>query len=326
MEARVVQILKALSDESRLRILGVIRHEPLSVNELLSVLEMGQSRVSRHLKILADAGILERNREGSRIYYGLHPVFSHSDVISGILKSLGLNGTSRVNGEDPIGGMDPYLASEMKQDLERLARVLEDRKSISIQHFQLHGLEQDRQQRGYVDPDYYRRKIVEILPPESGTVVDLGSGTGELASMLIPHIERLICVDQSINMLDRARMVVDSENADFRIGSLEHLPLRDEEADTVIASMVLHHMPEPAIALREARRVLKKGGHLIISDLKHHGEEIMRSRFADFWLGFDPERLEELVAASGFEIVDDSEGTGAGSLTCLFIRAKAVKN
>lgn len=324
MDARVIQILKALSDESRLRILGVIKHEPLSVNELLTVLEMGQSRVSRHLKILADAGILERNREGSRIYYGLRPVFSNFDVISGILKSLGLSGGPPNNGEDPIGSMDPYLSAEMKQDLERLARVLEDRKSTSIQHFQLHGLEQDRQQRGFVDPDYYRRKIVEILPPESRTLVDLGSGTGELASMLIFHADRLICVDQSINMLDRAKSVVDSEKADFRIGSIEHLPMRDGEADTIIASMVLHHIPEPALALREARRVLKKGGYLIISDLMHHSEEIMRSRFADFWLGFDPERLKELVIASGFEFVDGSEGKGEGSLTCLFMKAKAA--
>ncbi len=323
MDARAIQILKALSDESRLRILGVLRHEPLNVNEILSVLEMGQSRVSRHLKILADAGLLERIREGSHIYYSLLPALSGgSGMISGILQSLGLlNGSPLQNrGEES----DAY-ARTVQRDQQRLGSLLESRKSAVVSHFQSGGLEQEKQQQGLVDADYYRKRVVELGSGVSGIVVDLGSGTGELAAMMTGEGRKLICVDQSPAMLDRSRVAVGSDQAEFRLGSLEHLPLRDGEADVVIASMVLHHIPDPIQALLEMRRVLRKGGILILADLVHHSEEVMRSKFADFWLGFERRRLKELVEKAFFEPGLSETGSGKGKLECIFMKAVAKR-
>lgn len=320
METRAVQILKALSEETRLRIVAVLRHEPLSVNELISVLEMGQSRVSRHLKILSDAGILEGSREGSRVYYGLRPDVSGTGIIYAILHALGLQGERRNAPENP--GENGYLPEEIQRDLARLENVILARRHQSLNHFQNHSLEMELQQSSYVDFEYYRSRILDLLPERPGIVLDLGSGGGELSALLARRSRGLICVDQSANMLQRANSLISEENVDFRIGTLEHLPLRDREADTVIASMVLHHLPDPMTALNEARRVLKTNGVLIVADLEHHNEEVMRNRFADFWLGFKESRLVDYLGAAGFSIEARESGKGDGKLNCLVFKAK----
>ena len=294
-----LEVFKALADESRLRILGALVREPLSVNELMEVLEMGQSRVSRHLKILALAGILESRRDGARVYYGLylHP----TRLVARILEAL------EQSGEKNQG------------DLKNLARVLEERKSESIDHFQKYGAEQDRRQAGLVDANFYRQEILSLLPASPGIAADLGSGSGELALMLRGRVESLICVDQSPNLLERVRRAI--PESDTRIGALEHLPLGDGEADTVIASMVFHHLPDPRQAIAEAFRILKPGGLLLVAELASHAREEMRVKFADFWLGFPRERLLEYLTDAGFDAKLSRGGRGRGELECMFLTA-----
>lgn len=307
---QVVQILKALGDETRLRILGVLKREPLSVNELLEVLSMGQSRVSRHLRILSDVGILEGSRAGSRIYYGFPADMERAGVLFGLLQSLGL-----------MGGSMLHLSEQGRGDLERLELVLEGRKRRALDHFETVGREQDRLQQGLLDVGYYRRRIVEFLAGSAGVTVDLGCGTGELAALLAGRVGRLICVDQSSNMLDAARATVGDASVEYRLGALEHLPLGDGEADVVVASMVLHHLPDPLVALRECARVLKRDGTLVLAELKRHEEEIMRTKFADFWLGFEAGRLRDFLRQAGFEIETRKYGKGEGKLDCMFLKA-----
>lgn len=303
-----VTLLKALSDETRLRIVGVLGREPLHVNELLEILSMGQSRVSRHLRILSDAGLVDGQREGTRIYYRISPEAKASDFLNGILKLLS-------------GGGDPAvsLPGEIRQDMARLGLIIKNRKRASLEHFEREGADQETLQQGLVDAAYYRRKIVALLPERPGVTVDLGCGSGELARLLAEHTNKLVCVDQSPNMLDLAREVCPL--ADFRIGSVEHLPLSESEADTVVSSMVLHHLPDPEGALREIARVLKPGGRLIIADLVSHNLEIMRTRLADFWLGFEPGLLYTMVENAGLTVEDEGRGNGEGELECVFIRA-----
>ncbi|MBI3394228.1 MAG: metalloregulator ArsR/SmtB family transcription factor [Spirochaetia bacterium] len=308
-QVEAVHVLKAIADESRLRIVAVLGREPLHVNELIEVLGMGQSRVSRHLRILSDARILEGDREGTRVYYRLTSRARESEFLSGIMSTLA----------NPAESREVALPSEILSDQKRLIRMIDARTIKSRQYFETEGADQEELQKDFVDAPYYRRKIVSLLPDPPGLTVDVGCGTGELAVILAEKTERLLCVDRSSTMLERAQERCPA--ADVRIGAVEHLPLSDGEADTLICSMVLHHMPDPRAALQEAARVIRPGGVLILADLATHEEEIMRSRLADFWLGFDPARLVADLEAAGFRVEDEDRGRGEGRLECLFLKA-----
>jgi len=329
MQRDLVNVLKALADETRLRIMAVLIQEPLSVNEVREILCLKQSRVSRHLKILERAGLLESHRAGTRIYYAVHAGIRESAELNALFQSIGLGfgyetaRTSRLALEF-MSERVFLMPDGMEDDHTRMADLLDSRKRDALDHFQRYGLDQDQLQQGLVDSRYYRERILEFLPEAPGRALDIGCGAGELASLLAGRVAALVCVDQSPNMLERARQAVDGPGVEFRIGSLEHLPLGDGEVQTVIASMVLHHIPEPAQALAEIRRVLAPGGSLVLAELDRHEEEVMRTRFADFWLGFSPRRLERSLAEAGFEVEGFESGKGAGELQCLFYRAQAV--
>jgi ubiquinone/menaquinone biosynthesis C-methylase UbiE/DNA-binding MarR family transcriptional regulator len=307
----LLKTLKAAGDETRLRILSLLESEPLSVGEILDVLAMGQSRISRHLKILSDAGILENRRAGNRVYYALNDQARKTPLLSELLRELGGLAASG-NGS----------ARQARADRARLSEVLDLRKKVSLDHFQKFGRDHDLRQKTYVDSDYYRGEIIKGLGKTRGPVLDLGCGTGELSAM-IARTSQVIGVDQSPRVLEAARGACPA--GEFRLGEIEHLPLRNEEAATVVASMVLHHLPEPMLGLREANRVLAKKGSLVVVDLKEHEEEAMQRDFADFWRGFSPKRLEQMIEDSGFDIVEKKSGRGAGKLTCLIYRATKVK-
>jgi len=309
-ESKILSVLKALSDETRLRIIRILGREPLHVSEILDVLRMGQSRISRHLRILAEAGILESRRDGARIYYGFSDEARSGGQMARILNAIETGNS--------LAGVDAFT----RDDLAHLDQVLLSRENEALEHFQKYGVSQDGRLAGLVDSAFYRKKILSMVPA-GGVVADAGCGTGELLKLLAQKAKRTIGVDQSENVLEKARL--SCPGTDFRIGRVEHLPLRDGETDTFIFSMVLHHLPDPVPALLEAHRVLKKEGTLVIAELAQHNHEEMRSRFADFWLGFEKTRLNEFLERAGFEMESSSAGKGEGTLGCLFLRARRVE-
>ncbi len=301
--------LKALADPSRIRIVRALSREPLHVSELLEVLAMGQSRVSRHLRILSDAGVLIWRRDGSRIYYGIHPELRGHPLLAA------------VNDEGASWGNS--LGSVLEEDRQRLQGILESRKARSRVHFDDFGARQDEDQREYVDAAYYRTRILELLPENAGCVLEPGCGAGALASMLVDRSSHLILVDQSRTMLSLARdRIGDKGKTEYRVGYMEHLPLADEEVDTVVLSMALHHSAEPGRVLNEAYRVLRPGGLLVVAELRQHSVEDMRRLFEDFWLGFEDDFLLSEIGLAGFEDADLCEGKGNGRLECLFISTR----
>jgi DNA-binding transcriptional ArsR family regulator len=293
----VLEILKALADPSRLRLLGVVLHGEFTVQELTRILAMGQSRVSRHLKILTDAGILSVKRQGTWGYY-------------------------RLNGKDPFfRDLWPALEKRLenlpegKGDLNRLFQVFEDRRGRSRDFFNQHARQWDILARQILPVAEYHGTLLEEVP-RCEVVVEIGVGTGILLHPLSLKAPKVVGVDHSPAMMEQALYRCRDEGlagVELRLGEMGHLPLKDREAGCVLLNMVLHHADQPLPVLKEINRILSPGGTLVIADLQRHEIEWVRERMADLWLGFERRELENWLAVAGFSLrrfraIDGSTG------------------
>ncbi len=282
----MLDFFKALADPTRLRLLMILQEGEFTVQELEEILQMGQSRVSRHLKILLQAGILQVHRQGTWGYY-------------------------RLAETGPLEALKPFLAasfhgsSEVQSDRSRQKEVLACRGERSHAFFERHGSGWDRQtDRPMPDPSY-REHLLGCLPP-SRCAVEIGVGSGILLQELARRLPMVIGVDHSATMLEAAQSTTrgrGKKGVDFRLGDMSHLPLRDNEVDLVIVDMVLHHAPSPVRVLAEIRRVLQPGGTLLLADLSAHEQEWMRSDLADQWLGFQWQDLQHWLQQAGLSEV-----------------------
>ncbi len=283
-----LHLFKALADESRLRILHVLNRFELNVNELVSLLDMGQSRVSRHLKILAEAGLLESRRDGLWIFYSAPRSGQRRDFINAVL---------------PFVGDAPVLEA----DLAMAAGVIDERAAKTRQFFNSVAEDWDRMSSEVLGGFDLEEAILRHMP-QSAVAVDLGCGTGNLAARLLEKAGQVIGVDGSARMLELARRRLSAEagRVSLRIGDLEHLPLRDGEADFACLNMVLHHLSDPVEALREVKRVMRPGGTLFLSDFDKHEHEAMRAEYGDRWLGFSAEAMRGFLHEAGFQVSAES--------------------
>jgi ArsR family transcriptional regulator len=309
-----LEVLKALSDETRIRIVYLLLYEPLHVTEILEILNMGQSRVSRHLKILQDANVLSAARDGARIYYGISPEFRLNPLYDAIIQLK----------EQPE---NPYWKEELnlffKQDQKRLLELLEKRKSDSISFFEKFGDLLELNQNQYVDSHYYRKKILDLLPKNVSLCVEPGCGTGWVSIELVHKVNKLICIDQSKSSLNKIKEKLDKDllnKIELIAAPMEEMPLSNQIADLVVLSMALHHTPNIGKVLGETYRILKDNGTLIIAELEHHNLEEMRKKFADFWLGFYIEDLKKELINLNYKNIEVYKGKGKGILNCIFIK------
>ena len=291
---RLVQIAKAMGDESRLRILRVLMSGAYNVAELTSILVMGQSRVSRHLKLLLDAGLTRVRREGTWAWYD-------SSAIS-------------TNGRDGLPAKALALLCDHDGDAPWLAGDESRRQACLEQRRQKNREFHDRGAPGWArlreepfgDSDLSARVLAAL--GDNRQVADLGCGPGVLLPAPVSHAQRVIGVDTSQAMLDQAvQTLADLEaglrgRIELRLGALEHLPLADGEVDAALMNMVLHHLAEPATVLREVKRILSAGGRLVICDLLRHDDEAMREDYGDLWLGFEEEGLRRSLSDAGFVV------------------------
>lgn len=279
--------LKALGDATRLRLVMILSQGELTVNELTEIAEMGQSRISRHLKILADAGLVAAQRQGTWRYY-------RSLVEQEPLRSFwGIIGSHR--GE--IAGH--------RQDLCRLQEVLERRRQASMKFFDRHACQWEALADRFLPLESWRPQVLECLP-EDGVLLDLGVGTGALLPTLCTGNRRVIGIDQSPAMLAEARNRVAAEGlkgqVELRLGEMAHLPLGDAGVDAALLHLTLHHAAHPRTIFGELQRVLRPGGALVLLDLQRHELEWAREELGDQWLGFAREDLESWLTAAGFNI------------------------
>lgn len=299
----LIATLKALADESRLRLVAVLTRGEFTVQELTAILALGQSRVSHHLKALASVGILSVKRQGTWAYYRL-------DDASACFTAL------RPALEQRFAEIPGHQA-----DLVRLAKVLEVRQRKSREFFDRHALQWDAMAGTVLPTVEIRPLLLEVIQP-CATLIEVGVGTGSLLSTLSQRAAALIGIDHSPAMIELARQRVAElrlVNVELRLGEMSHLPVADGQANTVILNMVLHHAPDPAGVFFEIKRVLVPGGTLVIADLVRHDQEWVREELADQWLGFERSELEGWLKTAGFEITAFRVVTGTGEAQGVFI-------
>ena len=274
----------ALADPTRCRMLLLLDSQELTVTELCAVLQLPQSTVSRHLKTLADAGWVSSRKDGTSRYYAL---------AAGRLEA----------GQPELWALTrAQLAGRAgaEQDGHRLAQVLARRSTASREFFAAAAGEWDRLRDELFGGQVFLRALVALLP-SNWTVGDLGCGTGAFLPVLAPHVQHVIGIDASDEMLGAARHRTSAlGNVELRRGTLEALPLADGSLDAAVMVLVLHHLPAPVPALVEARRVLKPGGRLLVVDMTSHDREEYRQRMGHVWLGFSADHVRRLFDQAGF--------------------------
>jgi ubiquinone/menaquinone biosynthesis C-methylase UbiE len=300
---------QALADPTRLRILALLRIMELSVGELAQVLGQSQPRVSRHLKILADAGVLERRKEGSWVFLTLadaertQPMFALID-----------------------GWADASTQALFASDAARIETIRAERAEAANRYFAGHAEIWDQIRSLHVAESEVERAIDRALGKRPlGRLVDIGTGTGRMIELFGPRAAHAIGIDRSSEMLRLARVKLEAAgiHSSLRQGGMYALPLQDETADSIIIHQVLHYAHSPAAAIAEAGRVLAPEGALLVVDFAAHDREELRERDAHIRLGFDDAVMAGWFAAAGLTL-DQVEHLKGGELTVTLWRgAKA---
>ena len=287
-----LKIFKALADSTRLRIYRILTNHELNVNEIVEVLLMGQSRVSRHLKILTESSLLSCRRDGSFVYYQAEQDEKKRPLMDFIEKSK-------------------HHQDEVLKDLQRAKVIVAERKKKTRVFFnEVAATWDDLKQDLFGDFDL-NQTLMECLytgKQNYKTIVDLGCGTGEFLSLINSRVKKCIGVDSSPKMLELARDRFSNIKSDyeFRLGELEHLPVKEKEVDSAIINMVLHHIAVPSQVIYEARRVLAPGGSIVIADLAKHTSKSIKERFGGAWMGFEKEEIEKWLTDAGFKLISVS--------------------
>ena len=300
--------LKAAGEETRLRVLALLAEAELTVSDLTDILRQSQPRISRHLKLLVEAGLVERFREGTWAFFRLAEHGGGSDVARALL--------------DKLNPADQTIA----RDRDRLASVRAARAAAAQTYFRRHAADWDRIRKLHVADAAVEEAIRAAFADKPfRSLLDLGTGTGRMLEMFGPDIERGLGLDLSLDMLLLARDRLERaalKNCSVRQGDIYDLPLADDTFDVVILHQVLHFLDDGARAIREAARVLRPGGRLLVVDFAPHEQEFLREQFAHRRLGFAPETVTQWISASGLEPAmhkslapePDSEGKIAVSL------------
>ena len=278
--------MESLCDGTRLRLLGLIERHELGVADLCDILQMPQSTVSRHLKILADQGWTACRRNGTANLYRM--VADELDAPTRQLWALAREQITR--------------SPSARQDQLRLTR-LRKRHSEAESFFAGAAGEWDKLRSTHYGATFSTAAVLELLPAD-WTVVDLGCGTGLITAELAPHVSRVIGVDQSAAMLETARGRTGGlANVELHRGDLEDCPLEGGVADAAILSIVLTYVADPVVVLGEAARVVKPVGKVVVVDLLRHERESFRRQMGQQWPGFETQEMEKMLAEAGLGCV-----------------------
>jgi ubiquinone/menaquinone biosynthesis C-methylase UbiE len=289
---QLVEQLRAAGDGTRLRLLLLLQEAELTVTELTQILGQSQPRVSRHLKLLCAAGLLERFKEGSWVFYRAAE-HGRGAVLAHTLTELAKAGSN----------------SDLLNDLRRLAAVRAARAETASAYFKANAPQWERLRSLHVPEREVESTIVRLLGHETlDSILDAGTGTGRMLELLAPHIKRGVGIDVSSEMLAIARDRLARSglgHCQVRLGDVYRLPFleggRHEVFDAAIFHQVLHYLDDPQAAIREAMRVLKPGGRILIADFAPHQLEFLRRDHAHRRLGFSDHEVQGWFKAAGLK-------------------------
>ncbi len=300
--------LRAAGEHTRLRILALCARSELSVSELVQILGQSQPRVSRHLKLMVEAGLLERIPEGAQVFMRLA---GHSDaarLAHALVKLM------------------PETDVVMNRDLSRLQQVRDARTERAQDYFQTVADSWESIRALHVSPAKVEARLLEILGDEPvGELLDIGTGTGRILEILAPRVEHGLGVDLSSGMLAVARSNIEKLNyahLQVRKGDMYRLPVAENSIDLAIVHMVLHYSDDPLAVIREAARVLRPQGRLLLIDFAAHGEEQLRDQFNHHRLGFGDDEIRQWFAKCGLDNDLDTQQLVGSPLTVKFWQAR----
>jgi ubiquinone/menaquinone biosynthesis C-methylase UbiE/DNA-binding transcriptional ArsR family regulator len=300
----VLDTLRAIGEETRLRVVALLRHAELTVTDLTEILGQSQPRVSRHLKLLVDAGVIEKHREGAWAFFHLVDSGPGLSILDGALATLDL--------DDPV----------MSADRDRLASVRARRATAAHQYFDRIAPIWDEERSLHAAEDAVEDAIIEAVGTGSvGRLVDLGTGTGRILQLLGSRATRAVGIDSSHSMLAVARANLERsgvERYELRQGDVYSPPVDAATFDLVVIHQVLHYLDDPGRAVAEAARLVAPGGRLLVVDFAPHRHEFLRDAQAHRRLGFDHQQVSHWLEAAGLgcsHIRDLAPPSGDGGLT-----------
>lgn len=304
----LVTLLRAGGEPSRLRLLAILAAGDLTVKDLTIVLGQSQPRISRHLKLLTEAGLVERFPEGAWVYYRL----ADHGLPAAIVRAL----VARLDKADPV----------VSRDRERLEAVKRDHATRTAEYFALNAGDWERLRSLHVEEARVEEAIRAALGDRPfGSLLDLGTGTGRLLTLLSDRYDRAVGIDASHDMLIAARSELDRagvSHARVQQGDVYALALPRDAFDVVTVHQVLHYLDDPARALAEAARTLRPGGRLLVVDFAPHDQEFLRESHAHRRLGFSHGEIARLLEQAGLDLVSvrdlpptDRQSGGDGALT-----------
>lgn len=280
--------LKATAESTRLRLLALFTRAELTVSEVTQILRQSQPRVSRHLKLMSEAGLIERFKEGSWVFYRLAEHGPGRELV------------------EKLSALLPWDDAMLRRDLERLEAVRQQRAANAQEYFAANAGEWDSLRALHIPEDQVEGALLEFVgPSQVSSYLDLGTGTGRILELVAPRASRAVGIDLNGEMLSLARARIERAalgHVQVRRGDLFELPYADDSFELITVHQVLHYLEDPSAAVAEAARVLKPGGRLVIADFAPHQLEFLRDEHQHRRLGFTDKEVAHWCKAAGLSV------------------------